>query len=282
MFARFDPANADPTNPRVPLPDNFLRPYPGWGDLTSGEAAGSSPNYNSMQVSARRRQSKGLMYGLAYTWARALATSGPSAYFDSHDRNYGLLAYARKHVLAINYSYDLPRLGKRFGSRVLGAVTDEWTISGITYFTGGAPFTPGFSTTNNVDFTGSSEGARLDVLFDPRLQKNERTFGRNFKTEAFALPAVRTFGNAGTNILWGPGVNNWDMTFAKKIPLGLGENRALRLRGEFYNIWNHTHFSSYDTTARFDATGKQTNANFGAYNAARSPRIVSFAARFEF
>jgi len=49
LFARFDPANADPTDPKVPLPDNFLRPYKGWGSLSSGEAAGSY-NYNSLQV----------------------------------------------------------------------------------------------------------------------------------------------------------------------------------------------------------------------------------------
>ncbi|MCI0720007.1 MAG: TonB-dependent receptor, partial [Acidobacteria bacterium] len=33
MFARFNPANADPTVPGRPLPDNFLRPYPGWGGI---------------------------------------------------------------------------------------------------------------------------------------------------------------------------------------------------------------------------------------------------------
>jgi len=280
LFARFDPANADPTNPKVPLPDNFLRPYKGWGSLSSGEAAGSY-NYNSLQVSARRRFARGLMYGVAYTWSRTLGTTGPSVYFNTRSRNYGLLAHARKHVLAINYSYDLPRLPERLGRRVLGVLTDGWTISGITYFSTGAPFTPGFTTTNNVDFTGSSEAARLDVLYDPRLPKSERTFERNFKTEAFVLPALRTFGNAGVGMLWGPGINNWDMTFAKRIPVGLGEGRLLRFRAEFYNIWNHTQFSSFDTTARFDAAGRQINANFGAYNAARSPRIVSFALRFE-
>jgi hypothetical protein len=282
LYARFNPANADPTNPSQPLSDNFLRPTPGWGNLTSGEAANSSPNYNALQATARRRFSRSLMFGAAYTWSRALATSGPSLYFPSRERNYGPLSFDRSHVLSVNYSYDMPNLGKRWNSKPLGVVTDNWTISGISTFSTGAPFTPSLSTTNNIDFTGSTEAARVDVLFDPRLSKSERTFGRNFKTEAFARPAIRSFGNAGVNILRGPGINNWDMTIAKKIPVGLGEKRFLMFRGEFYNVWNHTQFSSFDTTARFDASGVQTNANFGAYSAARSPRIVSFALRMQF
>jgi hypothetical protein len=282
MYARFNPANADPTNPAQPLTDNFLRPYPGWGNLTTGEAANSSPNYNGLQTTLRRRFSKSLMFGTAYTWSRALATSGASLYFPSRWRNYGLLSYDRSHVLSINYSYDVPRLGKRLNSKALGVVTDNWTISGISTFSTGSPFTPGLNTTNNIDLTGSTEGARVDVLFDPRISKGERTFMHNFKTEAFARPALRSFGSAGVNILRGPGINNWDLTVAKRIPVGLGENRYFLFRGEFYNAWNHTQFSAFDTTARFDANSVQTNANFGAYSAARSPRIVSFALRFQF
>jgi hypothetical protein len=185
-------------------------------------------------------------------------------------------------VLVINWLYELPKLGARLGSTALGAVVDNWTVSGITTFSSGAPFTPRLTSTTNADLTGSEEAARIDVLFDPRLPKSERTFHRNFKSEAFAFPAVRTFGTAGVNILRGPGSNNWDITFAKKVLLGDGGRRFLRLQGEFYNIWNHTQFSSYDSTARFDPSGAQTNPNFGAYNAVRPARQVSLSLRFQF
>src|SRR5262249_23851691 len=111
------------------------------------------------------------MFGVAYTWSRALATSGPSMYFPSRQRNYGLLSLDRSHVLSINYSYDLPKLGRRWYSKPLGVIVDNWTISGISTFSTGAPFTPGLNTTSNIDLTGSTEGARVDVLFDPRLPK---------------------------------------------------------------------------------------------------------------
>jgi len=49
-----------------------------------------------------------------------------------------------------------------------------------------------------------------------------------------------------------------------------------------YNIWNHTQFSSYDTTARFNPAGQQINANFGAFTGTRDPRKVQLSLRFMF
>jgi hypothetical protein len=49
-----------------------------------------------------------------------------------------------------------------------------------------------------------------------------------------------------------------------------------------YNAFNHTQFSALDTAARFDAQGRQVNTQFGQFTAARSPRIMQFALRFNF
>jgi hypothetical protein len=47
-------------------------------------------------------------------------------------------------------------------------------------------------------------------------------------------------------------------------------------------MFNHTQFSSFDATARFDANGNQVNAQFGQYTAARDPRILQLAVRLQF
>ncbi len=284
-FARFDPNNADPTQAGKPLPDNFLRPYTGLGDVNPAFFLGYS-NYHSLQISGRRRLTKGVMFGGSYTWSRNLGVTSTSPYFDSpkelSKRNYGLLTTDRSHSLSVNYSYEVPKLGKRLDNRFIGAITDNWLLSGITSFSTGAPFTPTFTTTDGADISGSTEGARIDVIGDASLARGEKTFARNFKTEMFRRPAVGTFGTAGVNILRGPGVNNWDATLTKSIPVPLGERGTVKLRSEFYNLFNHTQFSGIDTAARFDASGTQVNANFGTYNASRSPRIISFALRLEF
>lgn len=285
MFARFDPANEDPTQPGRPLPDNFLRPYFGHGDIRQTTFSGST-NYNALQVSVNRRYTNNFEFGVAYTFGKALGTSSNddttiSAYFPARNWNYGPLSLSRTHSLAINYIYDLPNVGSRMGVRPAKWVFDNWQLSGMTNFRSGAPFTPGFTTTDGSDIAGSSESARIVAVCDAKLSPGERSYGRNFKTECFQRPAKYTFGNAGPGLLWGPGISNWDMSVSKRIPLW-GESRYIRFRAEMFNVWNHTQFSSFDTDALFDSSGRQTDANFGAFASARAPRTMQFSLKVVF
>lgn len=285
MYARFDTANSDPTQPTRPLPDNFFRPYMGYGDLTVQEHVGSS-NYNSLQVSANRRLTSNFQFGLAYTWSKTLGvadtdTSSVSPYFPARERNYGPLAFDRTHTLVFNYMYDLPKVGTRLGWKPTAWVLDNWQISGITSFISGSPFTPGMSTVDAADITGSSEGARITVVGDPYLPKGDRTFFRNFNKEAFARTPRGGFGNAGVGILRGPGINNWDINISKQVPL-YSESRYIQFRTELFNAWNHTQFSGLFTTARFDSQGNQVDRNFGAFSSARTPRTIQLSLKIVF
>ncbi|MRR52448.1 MAG: hypothetical protein EG825_16335 [Rhodocyclaceae bacterium] len=163
----------------------------------------------------------------------------------------------------------------------LGWVTDNWQISGITSFISGAPFTPGMSLTDGADLTGSTEGARVNIVGDTYLPKDQRTFAKNFNTAAFARPAVRDFGNVGTNSMYGPGVNNWDLSVSKRFRLW-SEASYMQFRGEFFNVWNHTQFSGLDTTARFNPAGQQTSPTFGQFNSGRAPRLIQLSLRLNF
>ena len=279
--AHFNSAYMDPTNPGKPMPDNFLRPYMGWGTLTLREF-NSTSNYNSMQLTVRRQFSKGMMFAASYTWAKALGFTNPSFYMNPRDWNYGLLSMDRNHLLVINYVYDIPDVAKNHAPKWVSGVTGMWRLSGVSTFSTGATYTPSFTTTYTSDITGSSETARITVTGDPNMAKGDRTWAKNFNTSAFALTPVGSFGNAGIGVLRGPGISNYDITLSKKIPLGLGEKRLLEFRAEGYNAFNHTQYSTVDSAARFDATGKQTNANFGAFNAARNARIMAFSLRFLF
>jgi hypothetical protein len=191
------------------------------------------------------------------------------------------MSYDRTHVFVANYSYDLPKAGSALGFKPAAWVLDNWQVSGMTTFTSGAPFTPSFSTTDGQDITGSSEGARITVVGDPYLPKSERTFYRNFNPAAFARTPQGSFGNAGVGVLRGPGVNNWDLSVTKRVPL-FSESRYVQFRTELFNAFNHTQFSSFFTGARFDAAGNQVDPNFGAYSASRTPRIVQFSLRVVF
>ena len=116
---------------------------------------------------------------------------------------------------------------------------------------------------------------------DPVLPKSDRTFSRNFRTDAFSLPAKGTIGTAAPTQLRGPGTNNFDISLFKSFRLH--ERARLQFRAEAYNAFNHTQFSAFDSTARFDtATGQQVNARLGEYTTARGPRTMQMALRFLF
>ena len=76
-------------------------------------------------------------------------------------------------------------------------------------------------------------------------------------------------------------MSDFDVSIFKNIPL-YKERAHAQLRAEFYNLFNHTQFSSLDNTARFAANGSQANAQFGQYTAARDPRVMQLAVRVEF
>ncbi|MFB3776665.1 MAG: carboxypeptidase regulatory-like domain-containing protein [Bryobacteraceae bacterium] len=283
MYGRFDPAYQDPTRPGTVLLDDFMRPFRGYTSMNLGSAWGSS-NYHALQASANRRISKGLQFGAAYTFSKVLGTTSANPYFNHKYWSYGPQSMDRSQVLVFNYIYDVPKLGERLNSKPLGWILDNWKLSGITSFIAGSPYTPSFTLTDGAAtdvITGSAIAGRIVVTGDPRLSKSEKTFYRTFDTSVFKRPAQRDWGNAGNGILRGPGVNNWDLALSKTIPF-FSERFNLNFRGEFFNAWNHTQFSSVDSTARFNPAGQQINTLFGSYTATRTPRTIQFSLKLAF
>lgn len=282
LGANFRLENIDPTT-RTPLTSAFLRPIQGYNDILMTEP-GASSNYHSLQVTGRRRFTHGLQFGASWTWSKAMDyadndTDAVSVLVPVRVWNYGLSSFDRTHIFKMDWVWDLPKVPVQ--ARWARLTLHDWQLSGITSFISGSPLGIGYSTVNSVDTTGSgSQGARIVVLSNPVLPKSERTFARNFRTDVFALPAVGTVGNAARTLVRGPGINNFDISLLKDFPIH--EQIKVQFRAEAYNAFNHTQFSAIDTTARFDAAGKQVNTNFGSFTAARMPRIMQLALRFYF
>ncbi len=168
--APFNPKNADPTNGNKTLPDILLRTkYPGYNILNTYNHLGSS-NYNALTASLQERLASGLVFGAAYTWSRALGlTAFNPVVPDNAAYNYGRLGFDRSQNFQLNWSYDLPNLGQKYHSKILGAVVDHWTLSGIWSIQSGPPFNPGFSVVGGTpDYTGTPDvGARINVIGNP-------------------------------------------------------------------------------------------------------------------
>jgi hypothetical protein len=152
--------------------------------------------------------------------------------------------------------------------------------------------------TLNRRITGDEGWAPRPILTcNPNLSKGERTLYSYINTSCFqpALPGSMGMDSVLRPIR-GPGLNNWDMSIYKRIPLG-GESRYLQLRLEMYNVWNHTQWSFLNVTPTFDAAGKITNLagtpgggryGFGALNTVRTaagaggPRQIQLGAKIYF
>ena len=272
----------DPTTNR-PLSSAFLRPYTGYGDINVREPASSS-NYHSLQLSANRRFSAKLKYGVSYTWSKSMDynsddTSSVSTLVPVRVWNYGVSIFDRKQVLKANWLYDLPSI--KNAMRPVKWITNDWQMSGIVTYSTGAPIDIGFTTVTGADIAGSpTDGAKVVVTGNPNLSSGDRTFTRFFDTGVFAMPAVGTIGNVGRGILRGPGIHNYDLTAYKNF--AYKERVRTQFRAEFYNAFNHTQWSGLNTTARFDAAGKQVNAQFGQVTATRPGRRIQMVLRVNF
>jgi hypothetical protein len=79
-----------------------------------------------------------------------------------------------------------------------------------------------------------------------------------YDQSCFVTPLQYHFGNAGRNILYGPGTNNIDFAMHRFFPIPVREGMQLEFRGEFYNVLNRTQLGMPETTLGLPQTGQIT------------------------
>lgn len=266
---------------------NAVRPYLGYGAITSRAPVFSS-NYNSLQVSLNHRVSKGLTFGLAYTYSKNLTNNTadrsagvPDAYNFAY--NYGPASLNTPHVFVANYVYDLPFFKDQKG--FVGHVLGGWEVSGITTVQSGQSLsiTQSNDPFNSSDFgprpgtypggigiDPSTASPRPDVVAGQSIS-GPGTVAQFFNTAAFT-DAIGHFGTAGRGILLGPGRQNWDISGIRNFKIT--ERFRLQFRGEFFNAFNHTNFTTVSTNV--------DSSTFGKLTADRGPRQIQFGLKLNF
>ncbi len=249
---------------------NQVRPYRGYANLMM-YYNGTNSNYNSLQMSFRTENYKGLSLQTAYTWSHAIDYVSGDVPGNAHQDSYrpklerGNSSFDRRHMLVLSYLYDLPFF--RNASGALKTVLGGWQVSGITSYQTGTPF--------SVTLPGDNAGVggtfyRPDFVRNPNLPGEQRTRERFFDPAAFARPPAGAFGNAGRNTVYGDGLRNWDLSLLKNFAGILGkESTNLQFRLELFNAFNTTQFNGYLTS--FGAAG------FGSANSARDARSIQLA-----
>jgi hypothetical protein len=313
-----------------PVNANLLRrDYPGLGTLRYLVTDEETLNYNAMQLSVQRRLHRGLQMGMAYTLSKAEGIQGydwmtEELYGEQglRDRYYGPPASTptqianptgvtrtdRRHVLVLNYSYEIPNAAPNVP--VLSHVLRNWEVAGVTQFMSGNPLDPICGTNlagvENTDpslsgifRSGTTFGTGADDLnfttarceltgepifsgftVDPNVPEEDQM---HFNVNAFRRPkpngSVGNLGNAPIGILRHPGYSNWDLTLARRFRLGSRAN--LRMQLQVYNLFNQVEFIALNADYLFGATGN-ASPDTGKYTHTTLPRNVGLTMRLDF
>lgn len=300
-----------PLKPSTPAPppgsnallSQFLRPYVGLGPIYQYQLSGNS-NYNALQATLRRSFSSGLFLNASYTWSKCMdTTDGESTIrFDqyTHRALYGPCGTNVAQNLVINYVYPLPQFASHLGagnSAVARGTLNGWQISGVSTFQSGPPFSINLdvSGVSSQNIIGTPDWTAIPVCVgDPKAGTSSNPFNR-IKAAAFTVPSVGSLAlGCPRNNVYGPGINDWDMSLQKTF--SFTEQLKLDIRGEAFNIFNHTQFSGVNNTIDFSGLTNPTVTNlpynssggvvntsgFGAVSGTQPARVLQLVAKMRF
>ena len=236
--------------------------------------------YDAGYVNVRRRYGRGLTFLANYTWAKNLSDAPDfrSPMFEATiPQNNNELAAEKgpgcdiRHRFALSAVYELPALGH---SGLVRAVSKDWSFSTVYQVQTGFPFTISvFGDTANSGTVLGENPIRANATGQSIFGSGTRTASAWFNTAAFAAPPAFTFGNAGRNSVYGPGLQTLDLAVVRTFPVT--ERMRFQFRGEFFNLLNHTNLGTPD---RFVNTPQ-----FGTITEATTPgREIQLSARLSF
>ena len=273
----FSNTNTAPPGPGDPNP---RRPFPELG-VTSDMANSASSIYHGLQLKAEKRFSGGLSFLGTYSWSRDISRDGDGFAQSAAGQNPDDLAadralsnFHRKHIFALNYIYELPfGKGRPHLSSLSGvgnAVLGGWQLNGIITARSGAPFNVGIPR-DIANIGARAVSQRPNLSGDPNISNG--TAAHWFDTSVFSEPAPFTFGNAGRNIVIGPGHHLWNFGLYKNFPVRENRDRV-QFRVEFFNLWNQVNLSNPD--------GNFDSPTFGVISSSLPARQIQFGLKYNF
>ena len=223
-------------------------------------------SYHGLEADVNRRLGHGLQFRGVYTFSKTLddgdnmntsvATNSPAFVANplQPKADYGRASFDVRHSAVINATYDLPfgRGNSSHGRPWVERLIGNWQVSGIETVQSGLPFTP------QLSYNPSNDGDTRNPV-RPSLNSNFKGQviqggpSQYFNPAAFIQPLPGTYGNAGRNILQGPGLAETDLSLTKKF--SFSERLGLQFRTEFFNVFNHTNFNTPNPVVFASATG---------------------------
>jgi hypothetical protein len=258
--------------------------FPGVGAYVLNGFNEFNSSYNALAVRVQRQYSQGLSYLVAYTWSKNIdqvdnlssgnvfgtATENPTRW--NGPANRGLAGFDITDVLSMTGTWKIPGQTRY---RAVNSVVSGWELTDIFTLHSGLPFAlyaSGYPA--NVGEVSGRQSEFANQTGDPHIAK--RTSGEWFNIGAFAQPTPGTFGNMKRN----PAALKSDRLVDDAMTLGkmwniFHESNQFELRGEFFNLFNHTNYAPPGQTV--------TSSSFGAISRTlENGRTVQLAAKIHF
>jgi hypothetical protein len=268
---------------------------PNYGEIRSMQWIGTSV-YHALQLNLTQRMAHGFQLRGSYTWGKSFDTGSSTIVGDEFltsmsslsqfdiRLNRGVSDFNIAQTLVIAGTWRAPGLDSLPGP--LAYAARGWEMSALFKTNTGVPFTPTFGTDGDPlglnssdpwDYPNRLSGPGCGSLVNPGNPNHY------IKTECFSVPTapsqafyakycdpsfgyptcINLRGNAGRNILTGPGLANLDYSLVKNNHIA--ESLNLQFRAEFFNLLNRTNFQVPPLVAGtdiFDSTGAP-NPNAG-------------------
>jgi hypothetical protein len=267
-----------------PGPVNSRRPNPLFGPIrtiNTDEIA----NYESMSVIFRQRVTHGLQMLGSYTWSHTLdittdSNGGGTPMIPYNWRDdYGDSNWDIRHRFVASFVYDIPFFT---GSNpVLTSIFSKWQANGIITLQTGIPFN--VSTGTDTANTASSGTYRPDLVHSATSNCGRGHLVGCIDPTAFTVndlypitPNNYAYGNAGRNLLHGPGAETVNFSVFRNFPIR--ERLTLQFRFETFALFNHANFSNPSSTINTSSFGNITSTNTNA----SGTRNIQIGAKLQF
>ena len=286
---------------------NQIRPFKGYTAINTVRTIFSSNYNGLQVKVQKKFSGKSYLdanytFSKALTNSQADYSGGPQNLYNING-DYGRAAIDRTQILTIDGVYELPWHRDQKG--LIGRVVGGWELSGIYAVNSGLPLTvsASASATGIVNYSsgsGSNVGSQTNVLNPSAVNGGSVTdaaglgilgpsasglrpnqilnpnngYGQPIHTRlnwfyrpAFAAPTPASFGvgNERRGVINGPGFNRLDVGIFRNFRIF--EELVFQLRGEAFNVANHTNWQGVGTTAT-------TASTFGQVTSTRDPRIL--------
>lgn len=272
----------------------------------------SHSSYNGAQLQIARTTTRFQLQG-SYTWSRSIDNASGTFAGDAYTNGIATLDWYALNIdrgpsdfnitqnLVINGLWNVPSISSK---SEIAWLSKGWELGGIFKVNTGIPLSATFGAgTDVLGQNNSSPYDYPDVLRNSGCKQlsNPGNVKQYVKSTCFFVPTAPSAafyasncdpnagvypqcfnlrGNAGRNLITGPGLQNLDVSVFKNNPIKkISEAFNVQLRAEIFNILNHPNFSIPANFDIFDATGAPIPNGSIITSTATPSRQIQFAVK---